>query len=180
MFFFFQAEDGIRDIGVTGVQTCALPIFSPSPRSTRTRTLSSLDTRCTSWVTVSHISEFMAFILSGRRKEIRATPPAMCKPTSLRLRTSAFSASPKPFPACVENPDDIAPAILPQMVLGCQARTSRRSPTCRRDMTFTPLSRVPTQICDDHHIPLIESQGGSRERRRSATLTGCPADQEDL
>src|SRR3712207_2903682 len=26
MVFFFQAEDGIRDIGVTGVQTCALPI----------------------------------------------------------------------------------------------------------------------------------------------------------
>src|SRR3712207_204572 len=28
-FFFFQAEDGIRDIGVTGVQTCALPILRP-------------------------------------------------------------------------------------------------------------------------------------------------------
>src|SRR3712207_8502230 len=27
MCFFFQAEDGIRDIGVTGVQTCALPIL---------------------------------------------------------------------------------------------------------------------------------------------------------
>src|SRR3712207_9502063 len=27
VFFFFQAEDGIRDIGVTGVQTCALPIY---------------------------------------------------------------------------------------------------------------------------------------------------------
>src|SRR5207248_3819998 len=26
-FFFFQAEDGIRDRTVTGVQTCALPIF---------------------------------------------------------------------------------------------------------------------------------------------------------
>src|SRR3712207_1429337 len=26
-YFFFQAEDGIRDIGVTGVQTCALPIY---------------------------------------------------------------------------------------------------------------------------------------------------------
>src|SRR2546429_4060250 len=25
--FFFQAEDGIRDVAVTGVQTCALPIF---------------------------------------------------------------------------------------------------------------------------------------------------------
>src|SRR2546422_3265457 len=29
-FFFFQAEDGIRDVAVTGVQTCALPI-SPCP-----------------------------------------------------------------------------------------------------------------------------------------------------
>src|SRR2546425_191631 len=28
MFFFFQAEDGIRDKLVTGVQTCALPIYS--------------------------------------------------------------------------------------------------------------------------------------------------------
>src|SRR2546430_7802965 len=33
-FFFFQAEDGIRDLTVTGVQTCALPIsrsrYNPS------------------------------------------------------------------------------------------------------------------------------------------------------
>src|SRR5688572_32443210 len=30
--FFFQAEDGIRDLTVTGVQTCALPIsFLPAP-----------------------------------------------------------------------------------------------------------------------------------------------------
>src|SRR2546429_5395821 len=29
---FFQAEDGIRDVAVTGVQTCALPIYrSPEP-----------------------------------------------------------------------------------------------------------------------------------------------------
>src|SRR6266481_3016012 len=31
LFFFFQAEDGIRDGTVTGVQTCALPISSPTP-----------------------------------------------------------------------------------------------------------------------------------------------------
>src|SRR2546422_9986210 len=31
MIFFFQAEDGIRDVAVTGVQTCALPI---SPKAT--------------------------------------------------------------------------------------------------------------------------------------------------
>src|SRR5690606_40278253 len=29
--FFFQAEDGIRDFHVTGVQTCALPIFIHRP-----------------------------------------------------------------------------------------------------------------------------------------------------
>src|SRR5256885_7427166 len=32
-FFFFQAEDGIRDYKVTGVQTCALPIYYPRQRA---------------------------------------------------------------------------------------------------------------------------------------------------
>src|SRR6266496_597235 len=50
-FFFFQAEDGIRDLYVTGVQTCALPIwllrcagaatFAGSSKSTRTGLLAS-------------------------------------------------------------------------------------------------------------------------------------------
>src|SRR2546422_8491700 len=31
MIFFFQAEDGIRDVAVTGVQTCALPISRAAP-----------------------------------------------------------------------------------------------------------------------------------------------------
>src|SRR3712207_8529929 len=50
--FFFQAEDGIRDIGVTGVQTCALPIFFGSkqhfvaqPRSTPWSGLATLSFR---------------------------------------------------------------------------------------------------------------------------------------
>src|SRR5256885_5727576 len=34
LFFFFQAEDGIRDYKVTGIQTCALPI-SPPPNPLR-------------------------------------------------------------------------------------------------------------------------------------------------
>src|SRR5256885_10358676 len=38
--FFFQAEDGIRDYKVTGVQTCALPILrGASERKTRSRSL---------------------------------------------------------------------------------------------------------------------------------------------
>src|SRR5256885_3340125 len=34
-FFFFQAEDGIRDYKVTGVQTCALPIWPAVTRRIR-------------------------------------------------------------------------------------------------------------------------------------------------
>src|SRR5690349_22704247 len=36
-FFFFQAEDGIRDLYVTGVLTCALPISGPGTLRGRTR-----------------------------------------------------------------------------------------------------------------------------------------------
>src|SRR5438552_9171034 len=36
LFFFFQAEDGIRDDLVTGVQTCALPIWAGWPNVTAT------------------------------------------------------------------------------------------------------------------------------------------------
>src|SRR2546430_7536167 len=35
VFFFFQAEDGIRDLTVTGVQTCALPICGGRRQSGR-------------------------------------------------------------------------------------------------------------------------------------------------
>src|SRR5437868_13463450 len=35
IFFFFQAEDGIRDRNVTGVQTCALPISVAQPVAVR-------------------------------------------------------------------------------------------------------------------------------------------------
>src|SRR6185312_7618293 len=47
--FFFQAEDGIRDLIVTGVQTCALPI---SPDGTRLVTaVQTLNPKRTKWVT---------------------------------------------------------------------------------------------------------------------------------
>src|SRR5205085_4805885 len=67
--FFFQAEDGIRDLTVTGVQTCALPILrqgayfasstrvvvaGPSPLMTRMASSSLAPSQCTclpKWVT---------------------------------------------------------------------------------------------------------------------------------
>src|SRR2546430_6103928 len=41
-FFFFQAEDGIRDLTVTGVQTCALPILIGDHHAEKERHLTAL------------------------------------------------------------------------------------------------------------------------------------------
>src|SRR5256885_13287690 len=48
-FFFFQAEDGIRDYKVTGVQTCALPICRRSlrPRWAARLRVDAIDARAT-------------------------------------------------------------------------------------------------------------------------------------
>src|SRR6266496_3514333 len=43
LFFFFQAEDGIRDLYVTGVQTCALPISIADLRIRHGRVASPVD-----------------------------------------------------------------------------------------------------------------------------------------
>src|SRR5437764_5282841 len=62
-FFFFQAEDGIRDTSVTGVQTCALPIY------TRQRWCSPCSglTRITSATTGSSASRGSRRITTPRR-----------------------------------------------------------------------------------------------------------------
>src|SRR2546430_13371464 len=49
--FFFQAEDGIRDLTVTGVQTCALPIspLAPAPAANRTGPAGTAPARRPAW-----------------------------------------------------------------------------------------------------------------------------------
>src|SRR2546427_6782366 len=43
VFFFFQAEDGIRDLTVTGVQTCALPVAKQAIVGEALRRIAKLD-----------------------------------------------------------------------------------------------------------------------------------------
>src|SRR5438309_11045383 len=55
LYFFFQAEDGIRDGTVTGVQTCALPILhslvSPSPSANPSDAAGRINVECgADWV----------------------------------------------------------------------------------------------------------------------------------
>src|SRR2546427_5243655 len=67
-FFFFQAEDGIRDLTVTGVQTCALPIWTrscvsaaASAQSSATRpTSANIRSRCASSRSEEHTSELQS------------------------------------------------------------------------------------------------------------------------
>src|SRR6266496_5318004 len=82
-FFFFQAEDGIRDLYVTGVQTCALPIWScqaPSrlnlcadrhrtvPRRERAE-LGEVCAAATGWVDVSALRSYeLGVVGAGSRR----------------------------------------------------------------------------------------------------------------
>src|SRR5690606_39684478 len=81
-FFFFQAEDGIRDFHVTGVQTCALPIYG-RPRS-HPRTYR--EGRCTSTIVG-------CFFNAG----IGATRCHRCPPN--RVKVSYFNESTTRRPA---------------------------------------------------------------------------------
>src|SRR5204863_1154861 len=80
-FFFFQAEDGIRSLYVTGVQTCALPIFAASV----TATPSPKRRRCLSPPTTRSSSPAAS---RGRRTASRcsSSSPRHCRPRSLIAR----------------------------------------------------------------------------------------------
>src|SRR2546426_10175221 len=67
-FFFFQAEDGIRDYKVTGVQTCALPILKYQGSSSGA--YGPLVYRSGSEVTGERYKEFTEFLLDGYNPDI--------------------------------------------------------------------------------------------------------------
>src|SRR5256886_6587353 len=72
--FFFQAEDGIRYLTVTGVQTCALPIYVAA----RLRSIAPPDHLVISQSTQQHIAPFYSterlesFVLRGRAEPVVA------------------------------------------------------------------------------------------------------------
>src|SRR5262249_56336478 len=53
--FFFQAEDGIRDWSVTGVQTCALPISGTEPGASRSQAQRAATDTAIAWMARGHI-----------------------------------------------------------------------------------------------------------------------------
>src|SRR5256884_9238321 len=69
-FFFFQAEDGIRDVAVTGVQTCALPILRNGPVISVTVAAGRLEIR---------IAEAIALTAPDERAPSQDAQPLPCK-----------------------------------------------------------------------------------------------------
>src|SRR5258708_21167614 len=95
-FFFFQAEDGIRDDLVTGVQTCALPIFFSS------------HLRCACFPSIPPAitkSSSSALTSATPRKWLLKRKPPRCR----------SSAVPKPPPAGISSPVRKNPSPLPRM-----------------------------------------------------------------
>src|ERR1039457_7558250 len=103
-FFFFQAEDGIRDYKVTGVQTCALPICCwdrgrrPKCRKCR-RNKYQADTarqecrRCRHWRSEEHTSELQSpcnlvcrLLLEKKKKHTRTHDASKRTPRTARVR----------------------------------------------------------------------------------------------
>src|SRR6266436_3657974 len=94
LFFFFQAEDGIRDVAVTGVQTCALPISPDTKKTSPNPTIPNANTTPPS-----------AAISPSTNKEIRAPsvptatrtnqiPVRRAEDQGVSFRQSTASASP--------------------------------------------------------------------------------------
>src|SRR5690606_35811712 len=110
VFFFFQAEDGIRDFHVTGVQTCALPIYQAEPSmqpghglaeaAEHRLVLLQTSERCTSEATSDSsppAASSSSHARHGRRAAIAHRNTARNASTPSRLARN--SASWKPIPA---------------------------------------------------------------------------------
>src|SRR5438270_13931201 len=76
MLFFFQAEDGIRGLTVTGVQTCALPIYS------RSRELARASIRL---ATLAQAMSNTSDTAPRTTRIVRCAPPTTCRSEERRV-----------------------------------------------------------------------------------------------
>src|SRR5690606_39311813 len=86
LFFFFQAEDGIRDFHVTGVQTCALPI------SLRTFVAALAVYHCC-WSSMRYRRYASLRSVKGRARKVLIASVTAIDPTGARLETGASRRS---------------------------------------------------------------------------------------
>src|SRR5437016_2394647 len=95
--FFFQAEDGIRDWSVTGVQTCALPIYPEicDPESHKTRDLERLIVS-----SQGGVSNTVVFLRDISRGKLTTSPNPDASSTKSAAATSPTFCCCRRMPSC--------------------------------------------------------------------------------
>src|SRR3989454_2246530 len=155
--FFFQAEDGIRDYKVTGVQTCALPISSSAARSRASggSTCGRPDT--------SRPTSFMTCTISGATQSSGRVPPETARTSDGMVNalknaaaiferaaswtlanTTVFIARPCVGPDLTVRDDDVPERECPPEDERSEARTASGGAIAKRPlrtMGMGPLSR---------------------------------------
>src|SRR5260370_13835112 len=97
--FFFQAEDGIRDSSVTGVQTCALPICSKSAHERPTGML------CAMAAPGSSMTPYLR-----RENQLPIRYPSVCGGSSeIRAMTLSFPSDGRLYPSGTPGRSDVTP-----------------------------------------------------------------------
>src|SRR3989475_13141099 len=140
-FFFFQAEDGIRDLTVTGVQTCALPICGvrqPCPACVRSRR-----NFCMSQAPVGQ--------RSAHRPQCRHTS------SSLTITLPVFS-SPDTYRSCVG------------FLAGALRRPRRSASSPFRVKLMQSIGQMSTQASHSMHSLSANTVCTSQFRQRCASL----------
>src|SRR5256885_12438343 len=102
-FFFFQAEDGIRDYKVTGVQTCALPIYAVRFETSQPRQLAQALARMDHVVSLEVPSEDTLVIRTRKPDAFYKELPGIVADTKLEVRG-------------LESPDDSLEAVFRYLV----------------------------------------------------------------
>src|SRR5256886_8911295 len=109
-FFFFQAEDGIRDLTVTGVQTCALPI-SPDRGTVHVRGSKFL--RQSRLVAIGHESEDIRYYRSCPSETYRLHMYDLHKDQGRQLRKDSATQ----------------PSVLPRVLHSTPTNDQRKDPS---------------------------------------------------
>src|ERR1039457_3659 len=94
VFFFFQAEDGIRDYKVTGVQTCALPICFGLPTRARASSIARAAQGAYTWTWSASDSPTPTEWKSSPRPDRKSSIPAPAKVVHSRLAWCHPAAAP--------------------------------------------------------------------------------------
>src|SRR5436309_8974064 len=143
-FFFFQAEDGIRDFHVTGVQTCALPIYLARGRPVRAALLREGGREHVLLLTLHHIAAD-GWSVGVLVRELAAI-------------YGAFRAGrPSPLP---ELPSQYADFAIRQRAWLSGAALEAQTAYWRQALAGAPTLELPT----DRPRPAVRSPRGARRR----------------